>query len=676
MKKFIKILFLILLVIDTLHLKAQEYIIVKGTVKEIETDTAIAFHEVFIDMVDSSYSTIVATDENGFFNDTILYPNQLPIIVSTYDYQQQLHIESITNPTQVNNVNFKICNTGCDINAGFEYNIDNENPLLVYFTDYSTGAIDSWQWDFGDGTYSNKQNPQHLFPEYGQYFINLFVSDSSGNCTDYYFKILYLGDSIHCFADFDYDAGIGNPLFIHFHDRSNGNPTIWIWDFGDNTPPVYKQNPSHLFSKPGMYLISLSIVDSITDCYDSEFTPIQVNSDSTPQNCEADFSVALDTLNSTPYVYSFTNLSQENTNYWYWDFGDGTFSNEKNPMHTYADSGYYEVCLSVQHLQDDSIFCEDTYCQWVETPKYYNFGGHTFIGDFPINIEDGDSTNKAVAYLYRKVDNRWQLTDLRTFWRYGYYWFINKLQGNYLIRVDLIEGSRDFGLYAPSYYGNVSNWQKADKFHLNNSQTFDTDIHLQALALTATGTGSLAGKIFIKDNCESFDPEHIELQLYNDTGLLLLITYTNENGHYSFGNLPFGNYKVRAEYTGFYSDEITVTLNAQKPILTDLNVGLICSNTDGIFSLNSRKSFIISKIYPLPADKQLTVVINTVANKTVLLSFYNFTGKFIRQQKFNLTYGRNLISLSVNDMHSGLYLLKIIDLKGYSSVNKKIIIKH
>lgn len=44
----------------------------------------------------------------------------------------------------------------------------------------------------------------------------------------------------------------------------------------------------------------------------------------------------------------FTNQSSDKALEWTWNFGDGTSSTERNPMHIYASSGYYDVTLTVR----------------------------------------------------------------------------------------------------------------------------------------------------------------------------------------------------------------------------------------------------------------------------------------------------------------------------------------
>lgn len=56
-------------------------------------------------------------------------------------------------------------------------------PLTVTFNDLSGGFPTAWQWDFGDGKTSNKQNPVHTYLQPGTYSVTLKVSrgsDSTG----------------------------------------------------------------------------------------------------------------------------------------------------------------------------------------------------------------------------------------------------------------------------------------------------------------------------------------------------------------------------------------------------------------------------------------------------------------------------------------------------------------
>lgn len=51
----------------------------------------------------------------------------------------------------------------------------------------------------------------------------------------------------------------------------------------------------------------------------------------------------------------FTNLSSGNAQSFVWDFGDGTTSTEKNPLHVFAQSGYYTVKLTAKGEVDTDV---------------------------------------------------------------------------------------------------------------------------------------------------------------------------------------------------------------------------------------------------------------------------------------------------------------------------------
>ena len=72
--------------------------------------------------------------------------------------------------------------TGCDAYFYAE-ELDPAIPLNFQFHDlsYSDLPITSWQWDFGDGSTSTEQNPQHAYDTLGGYLVTLTIASDS--CT-------------------------------------------------------------------------------------------------------------------------------------------------------------------------------------------------------------------------------------------------------------------------------------------------------------------------------------------------------------------------------------------------------------------------------------------------------------------------------------------------------------
>ncbi|MCP1715002.1 PKD repeat protein [Methanocalculus alkaliphilus] len=58
---------------------------------------------------------------------------------------------------------------------------EGEIPLIIQFTDTSTGTPDAWDWDFGDGTTSVEQHPIHTYTTAGYYNVTLTVANAAGN---------------------------------------------------------------------------------------------------------------------------------------------------------------------------------------------------------------------------------------------------------------------------------------------------------------------------------------------------------------------------------------------------------------------------------------------------------------------------------------------------------------
>jgi len=91
--------------------------------------------------------------------------------------------------------------------------ISGNKPLRVWFTDESTGNIDSWSWDFGDGGTSNVRNPSHTYSTIGTFNITLTVTGPGGSDSET--KVSYIQvskpptlkviDRMTLTANFDFD---------------------------------------------------------------------------------------------------------------------------------------------------------------------------------------------------------------------------------------------------------------------------------------------------------------------------------------------------------------------------------------------------------------------------------------------------------------------------------------
>jgi PKD repeat protein len=51
------------------------------------------------------------------------------------------------------------------------------------------------------------------------------------------------------------------PLTVTLNDRSTGSPETWYWSFGDGKYST-TNNPSHTYSKPGKYTVTLTVTNA------------------------------------------------------------------------------------------------------------------------------------------------------------------------------------------------------------------------------------------------------------------------------------------------------------------------------------------------------------------------------------------------------------------------------
>ncbi|WP_054864645.1 PKD domain-containing protein [Methanosarcina barkeri] len=140
------------------------------------------------------------------------------------------------------------------------------------------------------------------------------------------------------------------PLKVTFTETSKGSPTSWKWDFGDGKYSTEK-SPTHTYSAAGTYTVKLTATNAAGSSTKTKWNYIKVSG--TSQAPTADF-WGWPLSGKAPLKVKFTETSKGSPTSWKWDFGDGKYSTEKSPTHTYSAAGTYTVKLTATNAAGSS----------------------------------------------------------------------------------------------------------------------------------------------------------------------------------------------------------------------------------------------------------------------------------------------------------------------------------
>lgn len=235
----------------------------------------------------------------------------------------------------------------CFAYFGYEYSL--QDSFAVSFTDYSISfagsQILSWEWNFGDGATSTEQNPVHTYAGTGFYDVSLNITTADSCSSSLLMNVpvdIYPGLPT-CYAYFWLEQSPNDSLNFQFMDMSSSTASAWYWSFGDGSSST-EQNPTHTYTEPGVYLVSLTVTDSINNCTNAYSMLVQSDYDIYYGGaCQALFIPQVNGLDVQFYDFSFPLPAAE----YLWDFGDGNTSTDANPLHQYQQTGVYTVLLTI-----------------------------------------------------------------------------------------------------------------------------------------------------------------------------------------------------------------------------------------------------------------------------------------------------------------------------------------
>lgn len=243
----------------------------------------------------------------------------------------------------------------------------------------NTSTMLQHKWQFGDGGSSVLINPSHTYASGGVYTIKHFTTYRSPNdsnlvvCTDSFSNTITLLSPTVCTirASFNFlrDSIQTNTVLFTNTSTSTAAITSYRWNFGDGTFSTIA-NPIHTYAASGLYTVCLTAIGA-NNCVDDTCRAVQIQ---VPNTCTIapNFTTRQDSIFSNK-VY-FTNVTQGYlaTDSISWSFGDGGYSTEVNPAHTYNQLGTYTVCLRVKRMVAGSTPCVREYCRTIVLTQITN----------------------------------------------------------------------------------------------------------------------------------------------------------------------------------------------------------------------------------------------------------------------------------------------------------------
>ncbi|HXA01580.1 MAG TPA: PKD domain-containing protein, partial [Cytophagaceae bacterium] len=258
-------------------------------------------------------------------------------------------------------------------------------------------------WDFGDGSSDTIMNPFHTYFLAKDYIITLVAYNKNG-CTDTARKTITIYPLP--LPDAGSDTTVCNGVIFQLH--GSGGPA-YLWNNASELNCAFCSNP---FANPLQSKYYTLSVTTAFGCTAKDSVHIFV----LPVIIPTGTFTYKGRCYSEPVLFwgeanNFDFFCRKNIK-WQWDFGDGSFSSEQNPIHKYAGTGPYTVTLKVS---DDSPVFQQTFSILPPDSCLKNiFVPNTFT-------PNGDNMND-IAYLRTinskkilfRIYNRWGEEVFRT----------------------------------------------------------------------------------------------------------------------------------------------------------------------------------------------------------------------------------------------------------------------
>lgn len=214
------------------------------------------------------------------------------------------------------------------------------------------GSIGTYRWAYSDGAPEVETAVvSRSFDRPGTYSAQLIVTDNARvlNSTATDDRVIRVNTAPVA------EAGasiVTDSLYIELDGSgsgdADGDALVYRWDVGDGSPPLFGEKILHVYEKPGVYPVTLTVADGTGVANERATDATTVTIRARPV---ADAGGNRDVCSGESILFDASDSVDPDGGLlrYVWDFGDGTTSDLINPTKIYEAPGTYEVTLQVEN---------------------------------------------------------------------------------------------------------------------------------------------------------------------------------------------------------------------------------------------------------------------------------------------------------------------------------------
>lgn len=312
--------------------------------------------------------------------------------------------------------------------------------------------------------------------------------------------------------------------------------------------------------------------------------------------------------------------------------------------------------------------CISEACYYYHTPNY-TISGYLYLPD----SLNGPANLQGIVELFYNDQNSNTWVSVGTTniesdpsgWSAYYTFGTQNNAGEYIVKATLDPNMPIAGDYMPTYHFSTVHWDEANLITLPSSGSGLYNIIFNDGSNFTGGNGTINGFVTEGDgftandeNDRGGDPRpNTSVLLFDSNEQPVTHTLTDDQGQYSFTNLPYGTYKLEVEIVGQEQAVRWVTLSATNPSSTGNDFEVTPSGI--VLGINDLVAESTIQIFPNPTSGMVNFEFEATTNFDAKISLARADGQTVLSVNQAITKGSQTLQLDMTNYPTGLYILQV-----------------